>query len=221
MDTTSARALRVALVAVLSATLCVQAQAQHHGHGGARAAPQFAANGNATGQSRQAPQYYGTPQYGAGSQHSGAAYYNGGSHLYQGGRWYQRVGPGYAPARAPIGVVVPYLPIGYSTVRYSGTPYYYANDAFYLPAPGGYVIAPAPFAGLASDQVPGYGYRGGYPETYPGSSPQAQAQALPGNATQATWYYCDSAEAYYPYVNVCNEGWRSVPAVPPAPPQRQ
>ncbi len=29
------------------------------------------------------------------------------------------------------------------------------------------------------------------------------------------WYYCASAGAYYPYVPVCPEGWRMVPAVPP------
>lgn len=26
------------------------------------------------------------------------------------------------------------------------------------------------------------------------------------------WYYCESAGAYYPYVGVCPEGWRAVPA---------
>jgi hypothetical protein len=28
------------------------------------------------------------------------------------------------------------------------------------------------------------------------------------------WYYCDSAQRYYPYVATCPEGWRAVPAVP-------
>lgn len=26
------------------------------------------------------------------------------------------------------------------------------------------------------------------------------------------WYYCDSAQAYYPYIGFCPEGWRMVPA---------
>lgn len=34
--------------------------------------------------------------------------------------------------------------------------------------------------------------------------------------TAQNWYYCDSAKAYYPYVQSCTEGWRSVPATPPA-----
>ena len=29
------------------------------------------------------------------------------------------------------------------------------------------------------------------------------------------WYYCDSAQAYYPYAQSCPEGWRQVPATPP------
>lgn len=29
------------------------------------------------------------------------------------------------------------------------------------------------------------------------------------------WYYCDSAQAYYPYAQSCPEGWRQIPATPP------
>jgi hypothetical protein len=29
------------------------------------------------------------------------------------------------------------------------------------------------------------------------------------------WYYCDSAQAYYPYIAQCPEGWRAVPPTPP------
>jgi hypothetical protein len=29
-----------------------------------------------------------------------------------------------------------------------------------------------------------------------------------------SWYFCDSARAYYPYAQTCPEGWRSVPAAP-------
>lgn len=37
------------------------------------------------------------------------------------------------------------------------------------------------------------------------------------------WYYCEAAQAYYPYVPSCAGGWRQVPATPgdaPAPPSR-
>lgn len=29
-----------------------------------------------------------------------------------------------------------------------------------------------------------------------------------------SWYFCESARTYYPYVQTCPEGWRSVPATP-------
>jgi hypothetical protein len=29
-----------------------------------------------------------------------------------------------------------------------------------------------------------------------------------------SWYFCESARAYYPYTQTCPEGWRSVPATP-------
>ena len=34
--------------------------------------------------------------------------------------------------------------------------------------------------------------------------------APPGLAPQPTWYYCDSAKGYYPYVRSCASGWRAV-----------
>jgi len=33
-------------------------------------------------------------------------------------------------------------------------------------------------------------------------------------AAQADWYYCPSAEAYYPDVAMCSEAWVKVPAQP-------
>jgi len=29
------------------------------------------------------------------------------------------------------------------------------------------------------------------------------------------WYYCESAQTYYPYVSSCPSGWKLVPATPP------
>ena len=52
---------------------------------------------------------------------------------------------------------------------------------------------------------------------------QAQPQAAPdAEAPQqqaGTWYYCDAAKAYYPYIKQCAGGWRAVPANPPSPDQ--
>lgn len=37
----------------------------------------------------------------------------------------------------------------------------------------------------------------------------------PAVASQS-WYYCESADGYYPYTPTCPEGWKTVPATPPA-----
>lgn len=34
----------------------------------------------------------------------------------------------------------------------------------------------------------------------------------------ALWYYCEAAGAFYPYVQTCPTGWKSVPADPPKTP---
>ncbi|NOU01476.1 MAG: hypothetical protein HOO95_07885 [Gallionella sp.] len=39
----------------------------------------------------------------------------------------------------------------------------------------------------------------------------------PATASQS-WYYCESSQGYYPYTASCPEGWKSVPATPPANP---
>jgi hypothetical protein len=71
----------------------------------------------------------------------------------------------------------------------------------------------------------GWPYWGWYPypyyyPPYPGtvvvpSDPPVyveQPQAAPQE--QGYWYYCTSAQAYYPYVKECPAGWQKVPARP-------
>jgi len=90
---------------------------------------------------------------------------------------------------------------------------------------GGRWIAPAIVGGvvIANDLAYPYRYSYPYPYAYPypvyeqpypvyvqpapvPSQPQAPAQS---------WYYCDSAKGYYPYVANCPEGWKPVPVQPP------
>lgn len=70
---------------------------------------------------------------------------------------------------------------------------------------------------------PGWGYPYGYP-SYPAyqtpmvSEPQSFIQQqVPTNY----WYYCESAHAYYPYVQQCPSGWLTVvpQTAPPEPPR--
>src|SRR5438105_2151279 len=118
-----------------------------------------------------------------------------GDYYFQGGAWYRHSGLNYVVVEPPIGAVVPVLPPAYTTVLAGGVPYYYANDVYYAAAPGGYAVVQPPADASAT-------------------SP-AQASNTPGAA--GSWYYCDSAKNYYPYVSQCAEGWRSVPATPPHP----
>ncbi|WP_346286069.1 hypothetical protein [Zoogloea sp.] len=45
-------------------------------------------------------------------------------------------------------------------------------------------------------------------------SPPVEPVIVQPQPTAQNWYYCDSAQAYYPYVQSCAEGWRAVPATP-------
>jgi len=104
-------------------------------------------------------------------------------------------GPNYVVVEPPYGAVVPLLPPDYTTVWVGAAPYYYANGIYYAAAPGGFVVVQPP----ASASL----------------TPPPQAATAPAPA--GNWYYCDSAKNYYPYVQQCAEGWRSVPATPPHP----
>ncbi|WP_439654782.1 hypothetical protein [Trinickia terrae] len=76
----------------------------------------------------------------------------------------------------------------------------------YYPYPYPYYY-PAPVVAVPADDPPTYVEQG-----------QAAADGAPQQAA-GTWYYCDAAKAYYPYVKQCAGGWRTVPATPPAPNQ--
>lgn len=51
---------------------------------------------------------------------------------YDRGEWYRREGADWVVTGAPVGVLVSVLPPFYTTVMFSGTPYYYANDTYYV-----------------------------------------------------------------------------------------
>ena len=104
--------------------------------------------------------------------------------------------------------------------------------------PGGRVYTPGPIRPSTPQPWGGRhfdGYRGGhwngwwivgtpwlfYPPyspyySYPPVVVQQEAPITLPNLPPApqSWYYCDSAQAYYPYAQSCPEGWRSVPATP-------
>ena len=136
--------------------------------------------------------------------------FGGGRLYFHAGVFFRSAGPAYVVVRPPLGIVVPVLPPAYSTVWIAGAPYYYANDTYYAATPGGAgyaVVAPLPGAEpTTASPVP------------PPAALSPQAGQAPSSAAQpsaGSWYYCDSAKAYYPYVQECKEGWRPVPSTPP------
>ena len=52
-----------------------------------------------------------------------------------------------------------------------------------------------------------------YPYPDPDVPPGVAVAAPPAPTPLQYWYYCPSAQAYYPYVSACPEGW--TPVVPP------
>ncbi|WP_244817798.1 hypothetical protein [Caballeronia sp. Lep1P3] len=78
-------------------------------------------------------------------------------------------------------------------------------------APLYYPVAPAPYYYYPPPPVVAVPAA---PTTY---VEQGQAEAGPAQSS-GSWYYCDQARAYYPYVKECPGGWREVPAQPPPPP---
>jgi len=133
--------------------------------------------------------------------------------FFQGGVWFAPSAGGFAVVRPPVGILVPLLPPGSTTVWISGAPYYYANNIYYTAAPGGYIVA-APPAETTYTEAPAAPPASSAPQAPP--APQSAPPASPSTQSSGgTWYYCESAKAYYPYVAECKEGWRSVPATPP------
>src|SRR5215469_7766651 len=96
----------------------------------------------------------------------------GGRYYYSAGVWYAPRGPGWVVIGPPVGVFVPLLPIGYTTVYFGGVPYYYANDTYYqwVPAQNQYeTVAPPGDDNAAQMQPP------------PGAAPPPPPGAAPGD----------------------------------------
>ncbi len=70
--------------------------------------------------------------------HGGNRYY------YHAGVWFRPNGPRWVVVAPPIGIFIPILPIGYSTLYWRGVPYYYADDVYYVRAGASYQVVEAP-----------------------------------------------------------------------------
>jgi hypothetical protein len=149
--------------------------------------------------------YYPSPGYAIRTLPPGhlALHFSNRRYFFDSGVWYAPAASGFVVVRPPVGIILPVLPPAYSTVVIGGTPYYYADGTYYTATENGYVVTAPP-----------------QQETYverPAPAPDTQEddQQTDTGTSYGTWYYCDSAQAYYPYVATCPEGWRAVPASPP------
>jgi hypothetical protein len=70
--------------------------------------------------------------------------YGNSRYYFSGGVWYRPNGPRFAIVAPPFGLVVPFLPLYYTTLWVSGIPYYYANDVYYTQSSGGYMVVEPP-----------------------------------------------------------------------------
>jgi hypothetical protein len=57
---------------------------------------------------------------------------DGGRYWFHDGNWYRSRNRDWVIVGAPIGVFVPTLPPYFTTVWWNGSPYYYANDTYYV-----------------------------------------------------------------------------------------
>lgn len=136
-------AITVAGVAMLAGPLAV---AQHAGHphggagpvGAARAGggrPAARPNQHFDGRYSHDQYYYNRgysiarPPHGSRGEFRGP---HGGRYWNHRGNWYRWNGRGWVVWGAPIGVLVPVLPLYFSTIWWYGVPYYYANDTYYV-----------------------------------------------------------------------------------------
>ena len=82
--------------------------------------------------------------------------------------------------------------------------------------PGSHFFRPRPVAVFLGVGIPFYAY---YPSPLPYYYDYAPGYYAPPAAIpqqQGYWYFCQSANAYYPYVQQCPEGWQPVVPVPPS-----
>jgi len=65
---------------------------------------------------------------------------------YHNGRFYRPSWFGFEIAlfTPPIGATVKVLPLGYKTIIFSGSTYYYYDDIYYTRCPSGYIVVPTP-----------------------------------------------------------------------------
>ena len=135
-------------------------------HASAHAGPQGAAHTSARADVHTpaaAPAHYSSPHWRLDNRYNHDRYYpargyvvgtlpvgnigitfGGVRYYHHAGVWFRSRGPRYVVVAPPFGIIIPFLPYGYSTVWVGRDPYYYADDVYYVSSPGGYRVVQAP-----------------------------------------------------------------------------
>jgi hypothetical protein len=75
-----------------------------------------------------------------------AVTYGHSRYYFHGGVWYRPFGRGFVVDVPPFGLIVPFLPLYYTSLWVGGIPYYYANETYYTQTAGGYMVVEPPKA---------------------------------------------------------------------------
>ena len=70
--------------------------------------------------------------------------YGHSKYYFHGGVWYRPYGSRFIVATPPFGLVVPFLPLYYTSLWIGGIPYYYANETYYTQTAGGHMVVEPP-----------------------------------------------------------------------------
>lgn len=158
------------LVGALLALPAASAFAESHEPGAAHSAPHAAAphttHSIAPGPGHAAPgaaAHYTSPHWRLDNRYNHDRYYpargyvvstlpvgnigitfGGARYYHHAGVWFRSRGPRFVVVAPPFGIVIPFLPYGYSTVWVGRDPYYYADDVYYVSSLGGYRVVQAP-----------------------------------------------------------------------------
>lgn len=127
-----------------------------------------------------------------------------GTHDYyhRNGRFFRPGPKGLVSVRAPLGAIIPVLPVGFSMVLSGGTNYFRAGGTYYNRVPGGYMVVDEPrrrpnhgYAGTAPRYVTVdsalLNIRGGPGLNFGIAGQVGRGQRLPVYGDREGWYYIE------------------------------
>jgi hypothetical protein len=95
-------------------------------------------------------------------------------YYFHGGVWYRPYGSRFIVDAPPFGLVVPFLPLYYTSLWIGSIPYYYANDTYYTQTAGGYMVVEPPKGEAAQAPPATAGQLFIYPRNGQGDQQQAK-----------------------------------------------